>query len=173
MTAVAGTAFSAADFNTHVRDNLLETAPAKATTAGRLMVVDGTNSVTEREIRQVNVATGQGTTSTSFTDLTTVGPSVNVVTGANALVFLTAQMTNSGAGNSAWMSFEVSGASSIGASDARAVVITSHANGNPYRMTAVVMLNTLTPGTNTFQAKYRCGAGTATFSNRTIQVMAL
>ena len=37
----------AAEFNTHVRDNFNETAPAKATTAGELIVVTGPNAIAE------------------------------------------------------------------------------------------------------------------------------
>lgn len=37
---------SAADMNTHVRDNLLETAPAKVTTAGDIVYATGANALT-------------------------------------------------------------------------------------------------------------------------------
>lgn len=57
MTAVASTAFTAAQFNTHVRDNLNETAPAKATTSGRLIVTAGPNSIAEQTIPRPTQAT--------------------------------------------------------------------------------------------------------------------
>ncbi|GII42264.1 hypothetical protein [Planotetraspora phitsanulokensis] len=41
MTAVANSIFTTAAFNQYVRDNLLETAPAKATTGSRLIVTTG------------------------------------------------------------------------------------------------------------------------------------
>ena len=43
MTAVASSVFTAAQFNTFIRDNLNETSPAKATTAGAYFTVSGTN----------------------------------------------------------------------------------------------------------------------------------
>ena len=38
MTAVSGSVYTAAQFNTFVRDNLNETAPAKATTAVEMRI---------------------------------------------------------------------------------------------------------------------------------------
>ena len=48
MTAVANTVFTAAQFNQHVRDNLNETAPAKATASGGYFVATGVNAIAQR-----------------------------------------------------------------------------------------------------------------------------
>src|SRR3546814_19340432 len=70
MTAVANTVFTAAQFNQHVRDNLNETAPAKATAAGGYFVATGVNAIAQR-IADGNTDTNTGTTtSTTYTDLT-------------------------------------------------------------------------------------------------------
>ena len=91
MTAVSGSVFTAAQFNTFVRDNLNETSPAKATTSGAYFTVSGTNEITERVPASASTLVSETTTSTSFTDLTTVGPEVTVDTGASAVLALTRQ----------------------------------------------------------------------------------
>jgi hypothetical protein len=60
MTAVTNATFTAAQFNTHVRDNLLETAPAKATAADRFILTDGANAVREQAATKQNWVPAQG-----------------------------------------------------------------------------------------------------------------
>jgi hypothetical protein len=103
------------------------------------------------------VATRQSTSSTSYTDLATDGPEVTVVIGVSgrALVLLAAQVElATGNIQGASMSYDVSGASSVSADGARAlflrdtpssIVTASHAT----------LHEGLTPGENTFTAKYR------------------
>lgn len=169
MTAVANSVFTAAQFNQFVRDNLNETAPAKATTAGGHFAATGVNSIAERLSVAALVATSQTTTSTSFTDLATVGPSVTATTGPYALVSTYNSNFNSGAAASL-MSFEVSGASSIAAADNVSIAITG---ASSQRASGLFLLTTLTPGSNTFTCKYRVGAGTGTYADRRIIVFPL
>ncbi|ROP36293.1 hypothetical protein [Saccharothrix texasensis] len=174
MTAVANSVFSAAQFNLHVRDNLNETAPAKATAAGRFLVTSGANSVTERVITEANVDTSQTTTSTSATDLTTVGPSVTVTTGTSALVLWSCEMTNNTSGQVSLTDFVVTGASSRAASDATALKLMPSAAGSyPNRSGVHTLLTGLTPGANTFTLKYWVGGGTGSFAYRRITVLGL
>lgn len=167
MTAVANTVFTAAQFNQFVRDNLNETAPAKATTAGSYFVSTTLNAIVERIPDEDMVATSQTTTSTSYTDLATVGPTVTVTTGTTALVGLYNTNVNTGV-TSSLMSFAVSGASSIAANDNTAIGI---AGTSGVREGGVFLFTGLTPGSNTFTAKYRVGAGTGTYVDRRIWVM--
>ena len=95
MTAVANSVFTAAQFNQFVRDNLNETAPAKATTAGSHFAGTGLNSIAERLTDTDLVATSQTTISTSYADLATVGPTVTATTGPYAIVFLYNSNVNS------------------------------------------------------------------------------
>ena len=75
MTFIANAAITAAQMNTYLRDNLLETMPAKATeTGGAFFVTTGTNQIAERVIKSARVETNQSTTSTTFTSTTTVSP---------------------------------------------------------------------------------------------------
>jgi hypothetical protein len=94
MTAVDNTIWTSSQWNTHVRDNLLETMAGKATTAGRWFVSTGANAIAERVITQASTTTSQTTTSASFTDLATVGPAVTVTTGTKAIVFWGAAMSS-------------------------------------------------------------------------------
>ena len=100
MTAVDNTIWTSSQWNTHVRDNLLETMAGKATTAGRWFVSTGANAIAERVITQASVTTSQTTTSASFTDLATTGPAVTVTTGTKAIVFWGAAMSHSSANRS-------------------------------------------------------------------------
>jgi hypothetical protein len=122
------------------------------------------------------VATSQTTTSTSYTDLATAGPAVTVTipSSGKALVTLTGSLTNNANAAQSNMGFAVSGATTQAASDTQALVVKS--GGNQFILvqgSATFFLSGLTPGSNTFTAKYRVSAGTGTFVNRTIIVVPL
>lgn len=170
LTAVANTALTAAQWNIHVRDNLSETAPAKATTAGRLIVTAGVNQVVERSVLEGYEPAGQSTSSTSYVDLTTVGPIVTITTGTEALVWVGGSESNSTTSGCA-MGFAVSGASTIAAADATSFGFQGGAGqaGRGMWMGKV----TLTAGSNVFTAKYRVTGGTGTFDSRRLGVLAL
>lgn len=171
MTAVANSVFTSAQFNTHVRDNLSETAPAKATTAGALFVATGTNAIAERAVGSAGVATTQTTSSTLWADLGTVGPSVTITTGTTVIVALSALMWNNTAGSNAQMSVAVSGASSIAANTDNAVIAESPGANDLFQVGYVFPLTGLTAGSNTFTAKYQAGvSGTASFGRRKLVV---
>jgi hypothetical protein len=170
LTAVANTPLTAAQWNASVRDNLNETAAAKATTAGNIFVATGANSVAEREILDNIVETSETTTSTAYTSLATNGPLVTITTGAKALVFINASMSNSTANVGTWASWECT-TSGIAAIDSRALYLQSAA-GNDMRA-GVVSLNPTTAGSNTFRMLYRVTANTGTFVRRRLQIMAL
>lgn len=171
LTAVSNTALTAAQWNASVRDNLLETAAAKSTTAGRIFVSNGPNTVVERAILDGVVETSQTTTSTTYVGLTTPGPSVSLTTGALAFVFINADCANSTANIGAYASFEVSGATTSAAIDGRAVKTESVANGAVSACRSTLFGPT--PGTNVFNMMYRVLANTGTFQRRRIQVIAL
>lgn len=118
------------------------------------------------------VSTPESRSDTSYGDLATPGPSVEVVTGERAVVFIGANMTGT-SGSLGLMSFEVSGASTQAASDDTAV------NGiadSIHRNAMFYIVEGLTPGLNIFTAKYRrsaSGTGNATFARRNIFVVPL
>jgi hypothetical protein len=115
------------------------------------------------------VATSQTTTSTSYTDLTTTGPAVTLTTGTRVLVTLSSIIFNTGVNNS-WMAVAVSGATTLAADDARAIVVTGTTGLSASR---TFELTGLTAGSNTFTAKYKVTGGTGTFQNRDIVVIPL
>ena len=102
---------------------------------------------------------------------------------ARALVIVTAQMSMMGgtsAGNvQGWTSFAVSGSSNIGATDANALMIGMTGSStapdlHEGRASAMVYLNTLTAGSNTFTLQYKSpGGDIITILNRSITVIPL
>lgn len=174
MTAVANTTWTAAQFNTHVRDNLNTTAPALATAAGNWIVPNGANTLVQRTMADGDRVTASETTSsTSYTTLTTAGPSVTITTGTTALVFVGAAMSNDQASGGEAMSFAISGSTSVSASDTWAQrwdgANTSSQTG---RWGMWRLVTGLTAGSNTFAARYRAiQTGTATFANRELIVV--
>jgi hypothetical protein len=173
MTAVAGSVFTAAQFNTFVRDDLNETAPAKALNPGGHFVTSATNQISERLSATNNVNTSETTTSTSYADLATAGPAVTVTTGAMCWVLVTATESNNTSGQNVYMSYAVTGASSVSATDDRALLLTAAATNQAMRATHVYLETGLTPGSNTFTAKYRVTGGTGSWSNRRIAALPL
>lgn len=171
MTAVAGATFTAAQFNLYVRDNLNETAPAKATAKGQFFVSTAANAIAARQLSGATVATTQSTTSTSYTDLATVGPSVSVSSSDRAVVFFQSDIDNTGVNGASSVSVAVSGATSISANGAWRIVRDGAASGNVWRVGVAHMFTGLNAGTNTFTMKYLAGSGTATFGNREIIVL--
>lgn len=174
MTAVAGATFTAAAFNQFVRDNLLETAPAKATAASQIFVSTGPNAITTRVPTQASISTSQSTTSASYVDLTTVGPRVTVDTGTTAMVWFAASHAHNADNNESACSVAVSGASTVAASNAWQHSTDGVAAGNFVRGSSFHTFTGLTVGSNTFTMKYRVGAsGTASFRDREIVVLPL
>lgn len=175
MTAVANTAFTAAQFNTYVRDNLLETGPAKATTAGSIFVGTGANSIAERLPTNQFVTNIETTSSTSYTDLTTSGPSITLTTGTKVLLALSAAISHSSGASataSVRMSVATSGATTLSATDATSLSKIGWADANEQiTVSKVVMLTGLTAGSNTFTCKYRVSSGTGQFDDRHLTVI--
>lgn len=171
MTAIAGSVFTAAQFNAHIRDNLAETAPAKATTPGSYFTTSATSQITERVGVTATQLVSDTTTSTSFTNLDggTLGPAVTVTTSNCALVILSASVNNSSA-SSTRASYAVSGSSSIAAADNKGISFFGTASAGVNA--AIVILETgLTAGSNTFTAQYRVAGGTGTFQSRRLSVL--
>lgn len=116
------------------------------------------------------VATDEGTTSTSYTDLATPGPAVTVTVGASGkvLIHVKSRIRNSVAGEYGGVGIAVSGANTIAA----ATILLSD-NGASYlsEWGATTMLTGLSTGSTTFTLKYIAeGSGTASFTNREITV---
>jgi len=132
--------------------------------------------VQKNEIAGNTVLTSQSTTSTTYTDLATVGPTVTLTTGTSVIVCITSNMSD--VGNTAGFfraSFDVSGATTRAASDDEALVVAgTNIAGDPFStLSRTVVITGLTAGSNVFTMKYKTASGTAGFSSRNIVVIPL
>jgi hypothetical protein len=103
--------------------------------------------------------------------------SVTATTGTNAMVIVTGLVAPAEEGTG-FMSFAVSGATTQGATDARAVIEGGEAVGNnelkgAWQASTTTVITNLTAGENTFTTQYKSSTGTTTFTNRTISVIPL
>lgn len=171
LTAVSNAALTAAQWNASVRDNLAETAAAKASTAGGLFVTTSLNTIAERIPKTHFVGNNETTTSTSYTTLTTAGPSVTVTSGARALVMMSAAIFVNTAGGQGFMVSVVSGATTIAADDDKSLRIQSDIINSILQVSYVYYEEGLTPGSNVFTCQYKSGSAvTSTFDNRRLTV---
>ena len=172
-TAAAGDTFTASIWNTGVRDNLNMTAPAIATTAGRIIVSSGVNAVAERQVAEATNDTSGTTTSTSYTPTLSGGgttPSVTVTAGFTLIIFVNSAVANSST-SSAFATYDISGASTIAATDGPAAIMDG-GSGKDDRY-GVSTVQNVTPGSNTIRIEYRVSGATGTFTKRRLQVMPL
>jgi hypothetical protein len=127
-------------------------------------------------VGSATVNTSQGTSSTSYTDLSTVGPTVTITTGTTALVTVSATLLQNGLDVGGFVSFAVSGATTISASDDNGIsgVGTGVERYGQASFSRTFLLSGLTAGSNVFTMKYRASAGTTmNFLRRSLTVIAL
>ena len=174
LTATTNATFTAAQFNACVRDNLLETEAALATSAGGLFISQGANSIAQRAVNSGAYSPYESTASTAYVDLPHP-VAVGANTGTQALVFWTCGEYNSSANATSLCSVAVSGISTaMAASDDRAMSIGGLTAANVSVKRGMFNLFAgLTAGYNVFTLKYRVSAGTGFFGNRTLTVFPL
>ena len=118
------------------------------------------------------VATLQSTSSGSYTNLGTVGPAVTLLTNTSATVIVSSWVAVSALNQVGYVSFAVSGATTLAAVDTNAGIfqdpISVGLNGIA---TMAVVINSLNPGNNTFTMKYRTSSGSVDFYNRNLVVI--
>lgn len=179
----AGSVLTAADVN----DYLMEQAVIACTSGTRPsapnegMVIYQTDTDTfavyngtswlETTPESLSVQTSENTTSTTYADLSTSGPAVTLTTGTKALVTVSFQASNTNAGNLCGMGWAVSGATTLAAADTYAAFVTAPVANYVMGTSRTVLYTSLTAGANTFTAKYRTGANTASFLRRDISVL--
>jgi hypothetical protein len=144
ITFVDGSVLTAAQLNTYLRDNMLETMPAKATTQSRLMSTFVRNVIREHVIDEATISTSESTISNEWTDLTTVGPSVSVECESKALVIINSAMQTSGTPSvAAWVGFAVEGATQLDPDNTKAIMTS---NSTKQRSGAGFLVTGLTSG---------------------------
>ena len=151
-------------------------APAVAgTTALTLPDTSGTVAVQGEAYGRsatATVATNQTTTSSSYTDLATAGPAVTLTTGTKALVIVSARISGNQLGFDSYMSYAVSGATTVAAADPVALMHGCFRANTSMRASSAQIITGLTAGSNTFTAKYKVDStSTGTFLDRTITVI--
>ena len=173
MTAVAGTVFTAAQWNATVRNNLNACAPAIATTGARWLVSNGFNSLVERQPDVEYIGTTESTTSSSYGDLATLGPIVTMTTSTKVLVTIGGHINSNTAQSGGKIGVDVSGATSLAASDANCFFATAPLSLAPYKGTWTTLFDEhMVAGDNIFTLKYRAvDGGTCYFSNRLLVIM--
>jgi hypothetical protein len=171
LTAVANAALTAAQWNASVRDNFLETAPAKATAAGQYFVSTAANALAARTPGAATVSGSETTTNTTYADLTTSGPNITVTTGTQALVFISSRIGNSTATATSYASWQCTGATTVAVDDRFAVEFQPEGASRNMRATAALLVTGMTPGSTTFGMRYRVTAGTGTYGYRQISVL--
>lgn len=170
MTFVDGAALTASQLNTYLRDNMNETEVAKATSAGGLFISSGPNEIVERVGGSSVVDEQEDTTSTTYTNLATVGPSITCNTGTRAFWFVSCQMASASVAVSLQVGLEITGKTNQAAATVMEVdgLTANHAVtfGN------CGFYETLVPGESTFTMKYQVPSGaTGTFGNRSLTVI--
>lgn len=185
MTAASNSQFDAAQFNTHVRDNLLESDPAKALGTDNYFVSTSANAITTRAPGSASTSGLGTTTSTSYTASLTgssSGPAVTLTTSTVALVLFSVGMANTLINAQMFASIKVSGDTpTIPSSDTWAIITDGMQQwGNPNepadqhnRRQSVKLFTGLTAGTNTFTIEYKVGSGTGRFRTRDLIVYPL
>lgn len=170
-TAVANATLTAATWNAGVRDNLNATAVALASAASQYFCATGVNALAARAAASNFISTSESTTTTSYTDLTTPGPSVTVTTGTAAFVWFGCDISSSADNAASDVSVEVSGSSSVAASDSWRILLDGVTNNNVNRGSSFHLFTGLTPGSNTFKMKYKAGSATSVYANREIAAL--
>lgn len=86
MTWVDGEILTSSQLNLHLRDNLLETMPAKTTASSSFLVADANNNLVERTPGSEVISTDETCTSNEWGDLDTAGPTITRTVGPRVLV---------------------------------------------------------------------------------------
>lgn len=183
MTFIPNTVLTAAQLNTHLRDNLLELGPAKATGADTTgyFVVDSPHQISRRIITSHVMSAARSTNSSAWTDLDQAfdqgaGPTIKVYTGTKALLMIESRVkkqVDAPHKDTAFVGVEIFGATEREPEDRYALKFSQYKDTAVCGMFAYVAEN-LTPGMNFFRLKYKVqGESTATFSFSRILILPL
>jgi hypothetical protein len=188
ITFVPETVLTAAQLNLHIRNNLNEMAPAKASAPGNIFVTTGRNQIREQTpvfdfYEGLYNSDTEKTTSAEYTDLKHVGPSVTTFVSYGALVSLSVRSNNTSANAFCITSFEVT-KSAVGdelnsevvheATDERSLLFETAVGGTDGQDMATgytTLIGVPEPAEYSFRLKFRVTAGTGTFYRRWLSVI--
>jgi hypothetical protein len=163
---------TSAQMNAQIRDNMNETAVAKASAAGQYFTATGVNSLAARAAASDVVDAAINITSATY--VASTGPSVTITTGVSCLVMMYCLATNNTTGEYALCTFDISGATTSGTNDNRSI---GNVRGGTTTVTvlagATIMVTGMTPGSSTIRLMYKTtnAAATATFDRRRIAIL--
>lgn len=152
---------------------------AVTTDTRTLWIYNGSAWVTEYEKLLTSfgvaavVSANETTTSATYVNLTTTGPSVTMTSsGTRALIWWSAHGFNNTANCGAISSIDVSGATTQAVADGNGILWNEN-DANLSHENSQFMVVTITPGSNTFRVMYkRAAGGTASFERRRMYVLA-
>ncbi len=199
-TWVTGETVTAAQMNAHIRDNFRETSPFTVTTAGDLSYADAANSMNSRlaiggtqshlvtdgsdpiwrNVQSSNRTDSETATTTSYVTLAATGASnwvfaaevdETVVTGTHAIVMIRCRLANSTAGAFTHLSFSVSGATTIAASNGNGIRYESGGANDTAEFAGFTWLSTLTGGSNVFTLEGKVDSGVGTIGEPRLLVI--
>lgn len=168
IVAVTGTA-AATPVEPTVPDNAWVLAKvavaADASSITNAVITDQRTTRSGQETRgpqKKAVTTDESTSTTTYTDLTTTGPAVTVhlVTGQTCLVFAQAGMYSATSGDRMWLSYAVSGASTVAASDTAGFKVRAAGSNIDSTFDGLDVYTATASGDHTFTLKYRFDSGT-------------
>ena len=142
--------------------------------AGTLNTAQLFNALLNNNSGVTSVSTQETSSSTSYTDLATVGPTVTLTSAGNRalLLWTTTQFSNSATISGQHCSVAITGATTIAASDSISLRTTHDNQGAGFRVAQFAFL-TINPGSNTYTMKYRCvSAVTSVWATRSLFVFA-
>lgn len=173
MTFVNGTALTAAQLNTHLRDNLLATMPAFAQGSflygTQAFGVAGDNRLASYGIGSVEATGTVQIRSSNYPEA--AGPSMVIPTGKSALVMFAAKLTSTVNNAGAYASVAVRGNTEIEADDSWSIQLDGNTATNPIRWGTMHFFdNELNPGLNTFEMQYRNNGSDGSAANRELIV---
>lgn len=188
ITFVPETILTAAQLNLHIRNNLNEMAPAKASERGNIFVTTGRNQIRQQTpvfdfYEGTFDANSEKTSSGEYTDLKYVGPSATTFVTHGALISMSVRSNNSSANAFNIVSFEVSKPAEGDelneeivheATDERSLVFEPALGGTDSQDLATgytTLIGVPEPGTYTFRQKFRVTAGTGMFYRRWLSVI--
>lgn len=166
--------------NTSLEGTLTVTGTSNFTGAVTLPHQTVSASMLNTSVNAAVVPTSETTASTSYTDLATTTDTCTVTIGVNGFAFvsLMARMANNTNDAKCYVSVNISGNSTVAATDINSLMFQSVAANQVGQMGTAFLVTGLTAGSTTFKMKYRVedggsGAGTGTWINRRIAVVPL
>jgi hypothetical protein len=173
-TFTDGSVLTGAQLNI-LRDDLNETAPAKATSVGSFFVGTGANGIKETTWSSSRVNTLETTTSTTYVEPTTA-QQLTLTTSTLAIVIITTTLQSSTVDGICFANFVVNGASTISADDNLAQIFTSSTVSARGRSSATTVLTGalgLVAGSNTFKLVCKVNLGTLSIRSREMLILPL